>query len=385
MRRPGPTARGAPRASSSSTAWERTRSGAFPPSGGTVVDLIKAADVKSAQVGWPAFLPDGKHFLFLAIAPKVSESMYRIGSLDAKETQPFAPAQSQITYVEPGYLLFLRDRTLVAQPFDAKTLKTTGEPIPLAEQVGTDSVGLARFSVSREGTLAYRTGEMTDRLVWVDRSGKELETEGDPSRYARPAALSGWTTSRFRRHGLSHREGRHLDPGSRPQGELPLQLLSGGRHRGDVLPRRQPDRLFRRQRPGRENRRRPGSRDDAREIRPSHVRDRLVGGRAIHRLLVSGQGHRLRHLDHARVGRPDASSLAADAVLRVERRLFPGRPLPRVPVKRVRAPGDLRPVLPGSRAASGRFPRTAGASRTGAATARSFSFGRPIRRSWRST
>jgi hypothetical protein len=157
-----------------------------PSSGGAAVDLIKAADVKSAQVGWPAFLPDGKHFLFLAIAPKVSESMYRIGSLDSKETQPFAPAQSQITYVEPGYLLFLRDRTLVAQPFDAKTLKTTGEPIPLAEQVGTDNVGLARFSVSREGTLAYRTGEMTDRLVWVDRSGKELETAGDPSRYSEP-------------------------------------------------------------------------------------------------------------------------------------------------------------------------------------------------------
>ena len=157
-----------------------------PASGGTAVDLIKAADVKSAQVGWPAFLPDGKHFLFLAIAPKVNESMYRIGSLDSKETQPFAPAQSQITYVEPGYLLFLRDRTLVAQPFDAKALKTTGEPIPLAEQVGTDTVGLARFSVSREGTLAYRTGEMTDRLVWVDRSGKELETAGDPSRYGDP-------------------------------------------------------------------------------------------------------------------------------------------------------------------------------------------------------
>ena len=157
-----------------------------PASGGAAVALIKPADVKSSQVGWPAFLPDGKHFLFLAIAPKVTDSMYRIGSLDAKDTQPFAPAQSQITYVDPGYLLFLRDRTLVAQPFDAKALKATGEPIPLAEQVGTDSVGLARFSVSREGTLAYRTGEMTDRLVWVDRSGKELETEGDPSRYGDP-------------------------------------------------------------------------------------------------------------------------------------------------------------------------------------------------------
>jgi len=157
-----------------------------PAAGGTSSVLLTPADIKAAQVGWPVFLPDGKHFLFLAIAPKVTDSMYRVGSLDSKETQPFAPAQSQITYVEPGYLLFLRDRTLVAQPFDAKTLKTIGEAVPLAEQVGTDNVGLARFSVSREGTLAYRTGEMTDRLVWVDRSGKELEPEGDPSRYTSP-------------------------------------------------------------------------------------------------------------------------------------------------------------------------------------------------------
>ena len=157
-----------------------------PDGGGAADEIIKAADVKSTSVGWPAFLPDGKHFLFLAIAAKLTDSMYRIGSLDSKDTQPFAPAQSQITYVEPGYLLFLRERTLVAQPFDAKTLKATGKPIPLAEQVGTDTVGLARFSVSREGTLAYRTGEMTDRLVWVDRSGKELESAGDPSRYGSP-------------------------------------------------------------------------------------------------------------------------------------------------------------------------------------------------------
>ena len=64
-----------------------------------------------------------------------------------------------MTYAPPGYLLFVRDKTLVAQPFDAKALKTTGEPMPLAEQIGTDTVGLARFSVSRNGVLAYRTGE----------------------------------------------------------------------------------------------------------------------------------------------------------------------------------------------------------------------------------
>jgi Tol biopolymer transport system component/predicted Ser/Thr protein kinase len=162
-----------------------------PASGGVPVALVKPDPArKEVQIGWPEFLPDGKHFLYMAIAQKASDSMYRIASLDSKENRQFAPAQSLITYVEPGYLLYLRDRTLVAQPFDAKTVKTTGEPMPLAEQVGTDSVGLARFSVSREGTLVYRTGETTNRMVWVDRTGKELETVGDPAQYHDPALSS---------------------------------------------------------------------------------------------------------------------------------------------------------------------------------------------------
>ncbi len=160
-----------------------------PASGGVPAVMVKPEPSrKETQIGWPEILPDGKHFLYMAIGQKTGDSTYRIASLDGKENKPFAPAQSMVTYVEPGYLLYLRDRTLVAQPFDGKTLKTTGEPIPVAEKVGTDSVGLGRFSVSREGTLAYRTGEITDRLVWVDRSGKELDAVGDPAQYHDPAS-----------------------------------------------------------------------------------------------------------------------------------------------------------------------------------------------------
>ena len=81
----------------------------------------------------------------------------------------------------------MRDKTLVAQPFDPGALKTKGEPIPLAEQIGTDSVGLATFSVSRDGILVYRTGESGARLLWADRSGKEMETVGERGEYYNPA------------------------------------------------------------------------------------------------------------------------------------------------------------------------------------------------------
>jgi eukaryotic-like serine/threonine-protein kinase len=162
-----------------------------PAAGGTkavVVELDKAK--KETSVGWPEFLPDGKHFLYLLTGDKPEESAYWIGSIDSNERKMLAPAQTLVTYAPPGYLLFVRDRTLVAQPFDAKALKTTGEPIPLAEQIGTDNVGLARFSVSRNGVLAYRTGETGGRLLWRDRNGRELEVLGDPGNYGNPR-LSG--------------------------------------------------------------------------------------------------------------------------------------------------------------------------------------------------
>ncbi len=156
--------------------------------GGTPVEEVKADSArKESAVGWPEFLPDGRRYIYMAMGEKPEDSAYRIAALDSKESTKLAPAQSMITYAPPGFLLFVRDRTLVAQPFDPKALKTTGEPVPVAEQIGIDAVGSARFSVSREGTLAYRTGESGARLIWVDRSGRELETIGGPGPYADPA------------------------------------------------------------------------------------------------------------------------------------------------------------------------------------------------------
>jgi Tol biopolymer transport system component/predicted Ser/Thr protein kinase len=158
-----------------------------PAAGGTkAVAVALDAARKQTSVGWPEFLPDGKHFLYLVGGEKPEDSAYWIGSIDSDKRTMLAPAQTLVTYAPPGYLLFVRDRTLVAQPFDAKALKTMGEPVPLAEKIGTDNVGLALFSVSRNGILAYRTGESGGRLVWRDRGGKELETVGDPGNYGNP-------------------------------------------------------------------------------------------------------------------------------------------------------------------------------------------------------
>ncbi len=99
-----------------------------PAAGGTPVVAVKAdPEHKEIQVGWPEFLPDGRQYIYMVINQKAELNSYRIGSLDSKETKPFAPAQIMLVYAPQGYLLFLKDRTLMAQPFDAKAIKTTGE------------------------------------------------------------------------------------------------------------------------------------------------------------------------------------------------------------------------------------------------------------------
>ncbi len=155
--------------------------------GAPVVEVKPDASRKETNVAWPEFLPDGKHFLYLVSGQKPEDNVYRIGSLDSKDSKVVASAQTLITYAPPGYLLFVRDKTLVAQRFELSSLKTIGEPAPVAEKIGTDAVGLARFSVSRNGVLAYRSGDSGSRLLWLGRDGKELETAGGTGEYGNPA------------------------------------------------------------------------------------------------------------------------------------------------------------------------------------------------------
>jgi Tol biopolymer transport system component len=146
---------------------------------------------KESRLGWPEFLPDGRHFLYMADGEKPDDTVYRVGCLDSTDSTTLAPAQTVVTYAPPGYLLYVRDGTLLAQPFDAKALKIKGEPIPIAENIGTDSSGLARFSVSWNGTLVYKTGETRNKLVWVDRAGQEGDPVGEPGDYHNPAFAPG--------------------------------------------------------------------------------------------------------------------------------------------------------------------------------------------------
>ena len=145
--------------------------------GGVRKPLVTPDAAKGERgAGWPAFLPDGRHFLYhLMMAEPRRRTRSGCGTLDTGETaRRSCRSASQVVFAPPGYLLFVRDRTLVAQRFDASALELRGDPIPLGEGLGVGDLGLVSISASTTGSLAYRPGLAAQRrLVWIDRNGKE--------------------------------------------------------------------------------------------------------------------------------------------------------------------------------------------------------------------
>jgi eukaryotic-like serine/threonine-protein kinase len=131
-------------------------------------------------------LPDGRRFLYLRAPGK---SGIFAASLDAKpdqqSLQQVAPAQFGVTYAQAsnaagGVLFFVRDGTVIAQPFDAKSLSLAGDSVPVVQQIGTGGT-IAHFSVTSSGVMAYRTGAGTAaQLAWFDRDGNNEQRIGEP-------------------------------------------------------------------------------------------------------------------------------------------------------------------------------------------------------------
>ncbi len=140
---------------------------------------------------FPSFLPDGRHFVYLRFAAPPDGGIY-LGSLDAPPEQqsferlldtPLMPTYAPSRDPTTGHLLFMRDGTLLAQPFDARRLALAGEAVPLAERVGIFRLS-ANFSTSATGVLAYRNaGTTLSRLVWYDRAGTAIRPAGEPGAY----------------------------------------------------------------------------------------------------------------------------------------------------------------------------------------------------------
>jgi len=148
-----------------------------PVAGGSPVEVTKLDRSKGEGTHrWPIFLPDGRRILYMS-GPNGNDNnknVIMLGALDNKETRQIVGVSSNVQYAD-GYLLYRRESTLMAQPFDPKKADFTGDPVPLIEHIRFDgSVSRAIFSTSETGILIYQSGTSNSgsKLAWVNRAGK---------------------------------------------------------------------------------------------------------------------------------------------------------------------------------------------------------------------
>jgi eukaryotic-like serine/threonine-protein kinase len=163
-----------------------------PAAGGQVAPATRLdASRHETSHRYPYFLPDGRHFLYMAAnlsaPPGGPSNSIRVGSLDGRSDKKLVPLASAASYAA-GRLFYVRDRTLMAQDLDLSSFETRGEPTPMAQRL--DTYGWAflwPFSVSENGVLVVAPAFLTpSRLVWLDRTGKEIGSVGETGLIANP-------------------------------------------------------------------------------------------------------------------------------------------------------------------------------------------------------
>ncbi len=161
--------------------------------GGERVPLPVDKARKEQAHAFPYFLPDGRHFIYragvtIAYARDEGNGIY-VGSLDSSEHKLILKDDTYAVYAS-GHLLFWRDGSLMAQPFDAQSMQLSGAPVPVAEQVQMNLGQLrASFSVSGNGVLVFQGGSAAGtvtQLFWFDRDGKREAKSGEPVFGANP-------------------------------------------------------------------------------------------------------------------------------------------------------------------------------------------------------
>jgi len=141
--------------------------------GAAPVDVTQFQAPQQRFHAFPQFLPDGNHFLFLVGGSPEARGVY-IGQLDGTPAKRLFDGASPVYAAASGQLLFIRDGRLLAQEFDPVRLELKGDPLPVANGVTTATV----ISASTAGPIVYRSPSPDSgkrQLVWVDRSGLELD------------------------------------------------------------------------------------------------------------------------------------------------------------------------------------------------------------------
>ena len=139
-----------------------------------------------SQHAWPWFLPDGKHYLYLAFGSAADGNWtLKAGEIGSTEAVTLGTVDSRVEFAPPDLVLYAIEGTLMARRLDTGSWKWKSDPFPVAERVLVRNNSQANFSVSDNGVLVTMRGGSTERseLVWMDRTGKRLGREGAAGAY----------------------------------------------------------------------------------------------------------------------------------------------------------------------------------------------------------
>jgi eukaryotic-like serine/threonine-protein kinase len=144
---------------------------------------------------WPSFLPGGQHVLFTIahVSLRVERSRLAVLSLTDGRVTKILQGGSYARYLPSGHLVFAARGSLLAIPFDLKTLKATGSPLPVLADIHVRAESwTAAYDVTTDGALVYapwKEEPPSNALVWVTRDGA-LE----PAVPDRQAYVDGWAS-----------------------------------------------------------------------------------------------------------------------------------------------------------------------------------------------
>jgi eukaryotic-like serine/threonine-protein kinase len=185
--------------------------------GGVPVDVTRTKGVQR----YPVFLPDGRHFLYLKRDAVAANNGIYVSSLDGNENRRVLPDVSAPKFAparqgeRTGHILFVRENTLMAAPFDPVSAQLAGDVFPVADSVSltTPSTWMP-VTVSAGGVLIYEhnsAGSGESQFGWYDRSGKFQRLAGAPGKISNPAISPDGKLVAFQRENNAGSDLRVLD------------------------------------------------------------------------------------------------------------------------------------------------------------------------------
>lgn len=151
---------------------------------------LTTPDRERQEVGhlWPAFLPDGEHFVYMVTSPLDAVQGIYLASVSSPRGRRVTGTTSSAAFAN-GHLLFARDGVLLAQRMEIPSGVLSGRPVPLASPVATTETLQTAFSASTNGVLTYSSAESKDitELVWRDTLGSGAVRIGEHRRHRNPA------------------------------------------------------------------------------------------------------------------------------------------------------------------------------------------------------